>query len=406
MMKLKEFSPNDAKIWEAVFAQIDGGAQQSDNSALIATVSWLAAHLASCPVVVVVRDEQLENHWTSNLLTGEFIEDMTYDMAITGNAFARLDRGRTTGIPAAVAWLPSYQVEGPRPDDSIRLGQGEVIPAGEYLHLHLARDPSNPKRGRNPLKVLMPEVKLDGDATELTQALLASRGAPWALVMPDPADRPPTPSIIEDLKMRLSNMVRGGPIVLERAFKWQFPNIAPAWDFKAVHDKAEERVSAFYHIPASVVGVGTGLEQTKVGATMYEARKAAWEDGVLPLQKRIADQLATAFPLRPGERFEFDTSGVLELQRDMAILSQVVLSQLHGGVLRVDEARAELGFEELPDTAYFMVPAGYEVVERHADAVWAEPTLPAPAPFPPEQESEPDDDEVETDEEAEDADED
>jgi hypothetical protein len=50
-------------------------------------------------------------------------------------------------------------------------------------------------------------------------------------------------------------------------------------------------VSAALAIPAAVIGFGTGLQQTKVGATMREMVKLAWQGGIEPNQAIMADEL-------------------------------------------------------------------------------------------------------------------
>ena len=52
---------------------------------------------------------------------------------------------------------------------------------------------------------------------------------------------------------------------------------------------SEERVCAVLGIPAAVVGVGVGLRQTKVGATLRELRSIAWDDAVIPTLDLILD---------------------------------------------------------------------------------------------------------------------
>ena len=47
------------------------------------------------------------------------------------------------------------------------------------------------------------------------------------------------------------------------------------FDVSPIRDISEERVCAALGIPAAVVGFGTGLQQTKVGATMREMRRTA-----------------------------------------------------------------------------------------------------------------------------------
>jgi hypothetical protein len=63
------------------------------------------------------------------------------------------------------------------------------------------------------------------------------------------------------------------------------------FDVGPIRDVSEERVCAAIGIPAAVVGFGTGLQQTKVGATMKEMRQLAWISGVIPLQRIVANEI-------------------------------------------------------------------------------------------------------------------
>ncbi|MFV7869624.1 phage portal protein, partial [Enterococcus faecium] len=86
-------------------------------------------------------------------------------------------------------------------------------------------------------------------------------------------------------------------------------------------DVAEERVCACLGIPVAVVGFGAGLQQTKVGATMEEMRKLAWNNGVLPFARMLADELQRSLlgqfgKPQPGDLVMWDTSGVMALQED------------------------------------------------------------------------------------------
>jgi hypothetical protein len=63
------------------------------------------------------------------------------------------------------------------------------------------------------------------------------------------------------------------------------------FDVGPIRDISEERVCAALAIPAAVIGFGTGLQQTKVGATMREMVKLAWQGGIEPNQAIMADEL-------------------------------------------------------------------------------------------------------------------
>src|SRR5581483_9721010 len=107
------------------------------------------------------------------------------------------------------------------------------------------------------------------------------------------------------------------------------------FDVSPLRDVSEERVCAALGIPAAVVGFGTGLQQTKVGATMKEMRQLAWTGGIMPLQKiigkttdrsllseKIYDGFQAYAPPPPNRRgtlrMKFNTKEVAALWEDAA----------------------------------------------------------------------------------------
>lgn len=72
----------------------------------------------------------------------------------------------------------------------------------------------------------------------------------------------------------------------------------------------EEQICSVLGIPAVVVGFGTGLDQTKVSATMAELREQAFENAAVPLmnlQEEYTVKLVS----------EYDTTGTQKVVRDL-----------------------------------------------------------------------------------------
>src|SRR5207253_902797 len=86
---------------------------------------------------------------------------------------------------------------------------------------------------------------------------------------------------------------RGEPMVLSSAATVTILSWSPKdLDLKTLRRVPEERMSAVFGVPASVAGLGVGLEQNAF--TSYaEARAAAYEEGVIPRQRIIAAALET-----------------------------------------------------------------------------------------------------------------
>ena len=84
----------------------------------------------------------------------------------------------------------------------------------------------------------------------------------------------------------------------------------------------EQRVAAVLGIPAAVLGFGSGLDATKVGATMAQMERQAIRNGVLPDAEEIAETLTMQLNIA-GVRIGLDTSAVLALQPDQEMLTRV-----------------------------------------------------------------------------------
>jgi phage portal protein BeeE len=149
-------------------------------------------------------------------------------------------------------------------------------------------------------------------------------------------------------------LVMGGPTdVAQFGFdpnKLMLPNL---------RDISEERVCSAIGIPAAVVGFGSGLQSTKVGATMRELVKLAWVQCVTPMQTSMARQLtAQLLPDFQSQvrrfRARFDTSEVSAFQEEAKAEAERVALLVREGILRVDRAQHLLGLEVDPSRAIYL----------------------------------------------------
>ncbi len=129
-----------------------------------------------------------------------------------------------------------------------------------------------------------------------------------------------------------------------------------------LRNAAEERVCAMLGLPVAVVGFKSGLEQTKVGATMDALVKLAWKQCLFPMQRGMArqldEQLLSDFvpDYEDRERVEFDVSEAVSLQEDPDALSTRVCNEVSAGILRVDRAQEMLGHEVDPTQEVYLRP--------------------------------------------------
>jgi hypothetical protein len=128
-----------------------------------------------------------------------------------------------------------------------------------------------------------------------------------------------------------------------------------------LRDISEERVCAALGIPSAVVGFGSGLQSTKVGATMRELVKLARVQCLNPMfwtfGETVTEQLQTDFvgeQFRQTFRCRFDVSEVSAFQEDAKSEAERIALLVREGILRVDRGQQALGLEVDPSRAVYL----------------------------------------------------
>ena len=378
------------------------------NSIVYATTDWIQKRLASCPLEIVdAEGVPVTGHYVQSALDQpsptwdlmSLIEAMTQDALLSGNGYAAqvlAPRG-----PIGFEWLPAgrTQVIGRTRPMMYRHtnldGSTTDYAPDEVLHIRMDPNPDKPAVGVSPLQHLLTEVLTDDEAAKYVTGLLKRRGTAWIVVSPDPAGRPPTPDQVAQLERRLNTAFQGGDagsaVVLSAPGNVAFPSSSKTNSFSEVRATPEERITACYHVAASVVGLGTGIEQTKVGATMAEARRLSWRDGVLPLQVKFASQLTRQL-LAPPFRFRFNTEDVEELAADRTADATRVISLVNAGLITYYTGQEELGYTP-DDSAKVYYIAGQLIPEGEVDVTLPSEPPPEPAAQAPEPEADEEGDE-------------
>ena len=137
-------------------------------------------------------------------------------------------------------------------------------------------------------------------------------------------------------------MVANVPFTFEQLMP-MFRNLA----LTAEHNLAEERVCSALRIHPSVLGLGTGIQQTRVGATALENRRESWYSGVQPVILAFGEVLTRQLAFRYGAEVELDTSNIRELKRT----DEEIIELVEAGLITVEEGRALAGFDGPAPTA-------------------------------------------------------
>lgn len=199
----------------------------------------------------------------------------------------------------------------------------------DVVHMRFGLNPKNPRRGLSQLGALMREVGIDDEAANFTGSLLKNMGIIGVIISPEvqkgaaPASAAAVKEVKEYIKRQFTGDKRGEALAVGAPTKAQLLQYnMQGFDISPLRDLSEERVCAALGLPAAVVGFGTGLQQTKVGATMKEMRQLAWTGGIIPIQRIMAAEIQRSLlpEFEAGKRqravFEFDTTKVRALWED------------------------------------------------------------------------------------------
>jgi HK97 family phage portal protein len=356
------------------------------SSVLAAPFNWIARNFPQAvPVVDQLEEneqwERVPRHPMTELLRrpNDFYSGHTMFMALSvdicwGNAYLLKIRNQADEV-IQLWYVPRGQLVARWPrDGSDYISHYEYTVGGirqrnvrseDVIHFRFGIDPRDIRLGLSQVGSLMREVYTDDEAANFAGSILKNMGIIGVVISPKEGGTA-SKEDVKELKNYLQQaftgdkrgemMAVGSPTdvkVMQYDMK--------GFDISPIRDIAEERVCAALGIPAAVVGFGTGLQQTKVGATMKEMRKMAWEDGIIPMQGAMAEDLEQQ--LLPDfeddtstTRVKFDTSNVAALQQEEAIKHEKIRKDVAAGIITVAQGQALLGYPVDPKRDVYLQP--------------------------------------------------
>lgn len=368
------------------------------SSVLVAVLFWIMRRFAEAKLVIE-RDEETErDHELLDLIhrPNPFYSGRLLRMASAlsyntdGNVYWIIIRNRQLK-PIQLWYVPHWMMEPHWPQSAEQFidyysyrpeGREIKIDPEDVVHIRFGLDPNNIRKGLAPLKSLLREIFTDDEAANFTAALLRNFGVPGLIISPADQDaemEQGTPKEIKEFFRTFRGDARGEPLVMKSRTSVEKFGFSPSeLDLSRLRQVPEERVTAVLGVPAAVVGFGTGLEQTKVGATMVSLREAAYEDCIIPMQNVFAEeldvQLLPEFETDPKKvHVAFDLSDVRVLQEDENKHAERVTGLVSSRLLSVAEGRSELGYEVRPEHEIYLqkvniviVPVGQNPAEQPA----------------------------------------
>lgn len=370
------------------------------SSTVTAPLFWVARTFPEAPpmlwkVLENGQEERERNHRLLQLLErpNEFYSGVILWMAtvldyyVDGNAYWLKLRNRT-GTVVKLWWVPHWMME-PKQED----GSSTFITHYEYrvdgrvlryspkdvVHFRFGLDGDNPRLGRSPLKSVLREVFTDDEAAAFTASLLSNMGIPGLVVSPEKGtvlNEGDALEMKQYVNEKFGGDKRGEALVMTGPTQIsQFGFSPEQLTLRELRRIPEERVTAVMGIPAIVAGLGAGLDRSTF-TNMSEAREAAYEAGIIPTQRIMAEtvrfDLLTEFvgdgPEIFAWRFGFDLSKVRVLQEDLYRQAQRNDLLYRGGLMTRAEGRRGMGLDvdEAHDNV-FVLPSNTSLISTDGE---------------------------------------
>lgn len=293
-----------------------------------------------------------------------------------GNAYLLKARDKT-GAVRQLWYVPHWMIE-PKSeisDDTDFISWYQYRPGGaaehvimpsEVVHLKCGVDPRNIRKGFAHMKMLMREIFNDDESANFVAALLLNSGVPGLIISPKESSSIGT----EDLKatrdyiqVMFGRSKRGTPLAIGAPTEIKEFGFDPGkMNLDVIRNVSEERVCAGIGLPAAVVGFGSGLEQTTVGATLLELHRIGWTGCIIPNQELIAEELTRSlredFELSDDQRIGYDRDKVRALQEDRNKEAERLTKLVAGALMMRSEARKRLRLEVTPQDEVYHLPLG------------------------------------------------
>lgn len=289
------------------------------------------------------------------------------DYKLFGNTYLRKIRSTTRGVVTALQFLPQDMVRpvgnGVNPLTHYVYttdGRSFDIPVSDIIHIRYNRDPSDIRLGRSPVMAVLREIATDNTASSTAYGLLANGAMPSLIVGPDAKDQTVDISMDDARQVKrqlhedLTGDGSGGIVVMTGAYKMDRVSLTPSeLALDSVRRVPEERICSALGINPMVLGLGAGLERSTY--SNYErAQQAAWEDGMVPLLRVLADAVtADLLPEYPetqeGDFVQYDLEQVRALGDDLAAEADRAEKLYKAGIIDRAEAKRIAGLEAVPE---------------------------------------------------------
>jgi HK97 family phage portal protein len=247
------------------------------------------------------------------------------------------------------------------------------IPTYNVVHFRDGIDPLNPRCGLSKLASLFREIFTDDEAANFTAVLLKNFAVPGVIISPSNTGGAIGKADPEAVKKKYIETFggdeRGNVMALSAPTDVKVLSWSPEQlNLKELRRIPEERITAVLGVSAIVAGLGAGLDRSTF-TNFGEARRAAYQESIVPLQRLIAADLEVQLlddfadidtdPLD----VDFDTSKASALQEALDAVWKRNESAATKGLITRAAFKQATGQPVKPEDEVYIYPNNYLIVE-------------------------------------------
>lgn len=386
------------------------------NSAVVNTLGWVQANFPQAHVKLERKarkkgkdvEETVSEHPMLDLLwnpnphydSTSMWAGVLLSYFLDGNAYLiKVRNARGFGIPTALYYEPHWSLKPHAPSDGSQFidyyerfvnGTVQKIPVENVIHFRHNLNPANPRYGLAPLKAALLQVFTDEEVSLWVAALCKNMAIPGVIVAPDQAigmSKEKAEGLRQAWKRRFGGDQRGEPLFLDFPGTVTTLGYNPSdMDFTAISNKAETRVAGAFRVPPVVAGLLVGAESSTYN-NLANLKKSAFEECLCPTWEAFENvldrQLLPDFDSSGKLETCFETKHIRALQENEAERQDRERKNLEAGAITLNEYRAHVGQEPLPNGDVFYLPTKLQPVTADVLAQMASEMPQQPAPTDP-----------------------